>query len=174
MEQLSSLAVLFESHALVMLLMSVHEREGRQTAWFNGNKDLRPIPHYPTNQRRHQASSFWTSGPRSIAGGSRSNGKWAIALEIWADIFKDGHDKIAARIEYWREGESEVSSTEMMLADNDRWTGFFHVASPGRYRYRIVADPDAAATKRDEIVKKFDAGIDVSLGVGNSIRSLRK
>ena len=38
-------------------------------------------------------------------------------------------------------------------------------ASPGRYRYRVVAFPDYVATKRDEIIKKFDAGIDVSLEI---------
>jgi starch synthase (maltosyl-transferring) len=86
-------------------------------------------------------------------------------LEVWADIFKDGHDKISAHLEYWREGSDDVSVAEMTFFDNDRWRGFFHVGDPGRYRYRIVAFPDYVATKRDEIVKKFDAGIDVSLEI---------
>jgi starch synthase (maltosyl-transferring) len=86
-------------------------------------------------------------------------------LELWADIFMAGTDKLAARIEYWREGSDEVTVAEMSYFDNDRWHGHFHVGEPGRYRYRIVAFPDHMATKRDEIIKKFDAGIDVSLEI---------
>ena len=86
-------------------------------------------------------------------------------LEVWADIFKDGHDKISAHLEYWREGSDDFAVAEMSLYDNDRWHGFFYVGDPGRYRYRIVAFPDSIATKRDEIIKKFDAGIDVSLEI---------
>jgi len=86
-------------------------------------------------------------------------------LEVWADIFKDGHDKISAHLEYWQEGSDEIFLAEMSFIDNDRWRGFFHVGEPGRYRYRVVAFPDYVATKRDEIIKKFDAGIDVSLEI---------
>jgi starch synthase (maltosyl-transferring) len=86
-------------------------------------------------------------------------------LDVWADIFREGHDKIGAHLEIWREGSKDLKTVDMSFSDNDRWTGFVHVGDPGRYRYRIVAYPDPIATKRDEIVKKFDAGIDVSLEV---------
>jgi starch synthase (maltosyl-transferring) len=86
-------------------------------------------------------------------------------LEVWADIFKDGHDMLAAQIDVWREGTTEVSKFDMVFADNDRWSGHFQVGDPGHYRYQIAAHPDYLATKRDEIVKKFDAGIDVSLEI---------
>ena len=86
-------------------------------------------------------------------------------VEVWADIFRDGHDKLSAHLEYWREPDGEVLVADMALADNDRWTGYFQVGEPGRYRYRIVAFPDYLASKRDEIIKKFDAGIDVSLEI---------
>jgi starch synthase (maltosyl-transferring) len=86
-------------------------------------------------------------------------------VDVWADIFREGHDKIAAHLEIWGEGSNQIETTEMSFFDNDRWTGFFHAGEPGRYRYRIVAYPDPIATKRDEIIKKFDAGIDVSLEI---------
>ncbi len=86
-------------------------------------------------------------------------------FSVEADILKDGHDKIAARLELWAEGDLSIQSAEMSFVDNDRWSGSITVTQPGRYRYRIVAYPDYLATKRDEIVKKFDAGIDVKLEI---------
>lgn len=86
-------------------------------------------------------------------------------LQVWADIFRDGYGKLAARIDVWAEGSTDIESTDMALIDNDRWTGALHVGAPGRYRYQIVAYPDHLASKRDEIVKKFDAGIEVSLEI---------
>ena len=82
---------------------------------------------------------------------------------VWADIFKDGHDKIAACIEHRRAGSDNARRSDMILFDNDRWTGSFHAEEPGRYEYRVVGYPDLLATKRDEITKKFDAGIDIEL-----------
>jgi starch synthase (maltosyl-transferring) len=84
-------------------------------------------------------------------------------LTVSADIFKDGTDKIAARLELTRQGTDKIDSIDMVLVDNDRWTAQIPLVEPGRYRYRIVAFPDHLATKRDEIIKKFDAGIDISL-----------
>ncbi len=84
-------------------------------------------------------------------------------VELWADIFKDGHDKIAAQILFWPAGSDAVEFAEMAFVDNDRWSGAFRPDAIGRWQYQIIAWPDLLATKRDEIVKKFDAGIDISL-----------
>ncbi len=42
-------------------------------------------------------------------------------LEIWADIFRDGHDVLGAAILYQPEGASRWQSAPMHLFDNDRW-----------------------------------------------------
>ena len=85
------------------------------------------------------------------------------SVEVWADIIKDGHDKIAAFVECRRVGSTDVRRADMILFDNDRWTGSFEVQEPGRFEYRVVGYPDYLATKRDEIIKKFDADIDLEL-----------
>ena len=84
-------------------------------------------------------------------------------LEVTADIFKDGHDKIAAVVKYRRQDEDDWREAEMRFVDNDRWAGEILLPDNTRYRYTIEAFPDRWATWSDEIEKKFDAGQDVAL-----------
>ncbi|MCD6028033.1 MAG: alpha,4-glucan--maltose-phosphate maltosyltransferase [Thermomicrobiales bacterium] len=84
-------------------------------------------------------------------------------LEVSADIFKDGHDKIAAVVKYRRADEDDWREAEMRLVDNDRWAGEILLTDNTRYVYTIEAFPDRWATWSDEIGKKLDAGQDVAL-----------
>jgi len=84
-------------------------------------------------------------------------------LEVSADIFKEGHDKIAAVLRYRRWDENEWSEAEMRLVDNDRWSGSVLLAENTRYCYTIEAFPDDFATWQDEIQKKSEAGLDLSV-----------
>src|SRR5918993_3734442 len=84
-------------------------------------------------------------------------------FEVSADIFKDGHDKIAAAVKYRRQDEDDWREAEMRFVDNDRWAGEILLPDNTRYRYTIEAFPDRWATWSDEITKKFDAGQDVAL-----------
>jgi starch synthase (maltosyl-transferring) len=84
-------------------------------------------------------------------------------LEVSADIFKDGHDKIAAVIQYCRTGDDEWQEAEMRLVDNDRWAGQILLPDNTRYLYTILAFPDRWATWQDEIAKKTAAEQDVAL-----------
>src|SRR5438128_9937641 len=43
-------------------------------------------------------------------------------IEVWADIFRDGHDVIAAALVWRRDGEKSWHRGAMRLHDNDRWT----------------------------------------------------
>ena len=43
-------------------------------------------------------------------------------LVVEADIFKDGHDVVAAILK-WRVGKRGWRQTPMMFVDNDRWRG---------------------------------------------------
>jgi len=81
---------------------------------------------------------------------------------VSADIFKDGHDKLAAFLKYRRCDDSDWSEVEMRYADNDRWAASFPLAKNTRYVYTIEAFPDPFATWRDELEKKAAAGLDVS------------
>src|SRR5215208_5138048 len=84
-------------------------------------------------------------------------------LRVSADIFKDGHDKIAAVVKYRRTGDEEWQEAEMRLVENDRWAGEVPLSDNTRYVYTIEAFPDRWATWRDEVEKKFEAGQDVAL-----------
>ena len=84
-------------------------------------------------------------------------------LVVEADIFKDGHDKIAARLLYRTIADGNWHETEMKLFDNDRWRGSFGLMENTRYLFSIEAFPDRYATWKDEITKKIGAGFDISL-----------
>lgn len=84
-------------------------------------------------------------------------------LEVSADIFKDGHDAIAAAVLHRRAGQHEWTSVEMRHRGNDRWSAEFPLLENDRYLYTVEAFPDRFATWRDEIGKKLAAGLDVSL-----------
>ena len=46
-------------------------------------------------------------------------------VEVWADIFTDGHEKIAAEVLYRPSTELEWRRAPMAFFDNDRWRGSF-------------------------------------------------
>ena len=86
-------------------------------------------------------------------------------LRVTADIFKDGHDKIAAYVKSRRTGDSGWLETEMRFIDNDLWGAEFVLPEIGRYEFTIEAFPDRFATWHDEVTKKVNAGLDVSVEV---------
>ncbi|GAA3839840.1 alpha-1,4-glucan--maltose-1-phosphate maltosyltransferase [[Pseudomonas] carboxydohydrogena] len=84
-------------------------------------------------------------------------------IEVWADIFRGGHDIAAAAVLWRLETEKEWSRAPMRLHGNDRWTGTFTPQNVGRHLYVIEAWTDAFATWRHGVMAKMDAGQDVSL-----------
>src|SRR5437764_7779785 len=86
-------------------------------------------------------------------------------VEVWADIFRDGHAVLAAELLWRREGAEKWFRVPMALQDNDRWRATFTPHKPGRYVYAIEAWTDVFATWRRDFLAKRDAGMDVSLEV---------
>ena len=76
---------------------------------------------------------------------SLDNARFAIkrpvggTLQVEADIFKDGHDEVAALLKWRRVGESAWNETPMRPLLNDRWAGEFLVASAGAWEFTIEA-----------------------------------
>ena len=87
------------------------------------------------------------------------------SLRVSADIFKDGHDKIAAFLQIRHISQPEWSEVEMSLVDNDRWAADFELTTLGRHEFTIVAFPDRFSTWLDEFSKKYNAGLDISLEI---------
>jgi starch synthase (maltosyl-transferring) len=83
-------------------------------------------------------------------------------LEVRADIFKEGHDRLAAMLRYRRWHDTEWSEAEMRLVDNDRWSASVLLADNTRYCYTIEAFPDVFQSWREELEKKLAAGLDVA------------
>src|SRR5690606_1651226 len=83
-------------------------------------------------------------------------------MEVWADIFKEGHDAIDAAIRYRHEGEESWREAPMRFIDNDRWGGSFPLERNCRYEYTIVAWTDWFGSWASDLRKKYDAGQDVS------------
>jgi starch synthase (maltosyl-transferring) len=83
-------------------------------------------------------------------------------IEVSADIFKDGHDLIAARILYRRPGEatSRVAPFNYRF-DPDRWHGTFKADQIGLWQYDVEAWPDRFGTWRSDLGKRLNAGQDV-------------
>ena len=84
-------------------------------------------------------------------------------VEVWADIFRDGHAVLAAELVWRREGAEKWFRVPMALRDNDRWRANFTPHKPGRYVYAIEAWTDVFATWRRDFLAKRDVGMDVSL-----------
>ena len=84
-------------------------------------------------------------------------------LEVWADIFCDGHDELAACVAYRAADEADWSVAPMRFHDNDRWVGVVPLTRNTRYVYTIEAWRDLFASWRRDILKKRDAQQDVAL-----------
>ncbi|HJT45869.1 MAG TPA: alpha-1,4-glucan--maltose-1-phosphate maltosyltransferase [Chthoniobacterales bacterium] len=80
-------------------------------------------------------------------------------LAVEADIFKDGHDVVAAALKWRLVGEPRWHETAMSFVDNDRWRGVCCFIDIGTYEYTVEAWTDSFRSWRDEFAKKFAAGI---------------
>jgi starch synthase (maltosyl-transferring) len=80
-------------------------------------------------------------------------------VEVWATIFRDGHELLGAAILYRAPGASSWEEAAMEQAEQpDRWTGSFHVDRCGRWEFSIEAWVDRIASWRDELRRKVEAG----------------
>jgi starch synthase (maltosyl-transferring) len=80
-------------------------------------------------------------------------------LVVSADIFKDGHDLLAAVLKWRPAGVQEWWETPMTQRENDRWSGIAHFVENTEYELTIEAWGDEFGSWRAEYDKKFNAGI---------------
>ena len=81
---------------------------------------------------------------------------------VEADLFKEGHDVIAARIVYGGPGDTTWHETPLTFWDNDRWRGSFELTEVGIYTYTVEAYPDRFRSWAADTKKKVDADQDVA------------
>ena len=80
-------------------------------------------------------------------------------LVVEADIFRDGHDVVAAALKWRLVGHSRWNETAMSFVDNDRWRGACCFYQIGVYEYTVEAWTDTFRSWRHEFRKKFEAGV---------------
>ncbi len=78
---------------------------------------------------------------------------------VEADVFKDGHDVVAAILRWRVLGESRWHETPMALVDNDRWRGVFTVYESAVHEYTVEAWVDTFRGWQHEFTTKFVAEI---------------
>jgi starch synthase (maltosyl-transferring) len=80
-------------------------------------------------------------------------------LRVSADVFKDGHDIIAAVLKWRVAGGALWLETPMIQGENDRWSAVCHFTKNANYEFTIEAWGDEFNSWAQEFQKKFAAGI---------------
>ena len=81
-------------------------------------------------------------------------------VEVWADIYRAGHDVMSAALVWRREGDDEWQVAPMTPHSDDRWGGAFVPDRPGRYAFAIEAWTDEFASWRHRFEQKPHDGSD--------------
>ena len=84
-------------------------------------------------------------------------------VEVWVDIFRNGHAVLAADLLWRSETADRWVRVPMQLRDNDRWTAAFTPNRVGRHVYAIEAWTDLFGTWRRDLLAKREAGLDIAL-----------
>ena len=79
-------------------------------------------------------------------------------VEVYATVFKDGHDTLGGAVRLRGPGESRWREEPLVPLGNDRWAGTFTVDRPGRWQFAVLAWTDRIATWQDELRRKSEAG----------------
>jgi starch synthase (maltosyl-transferring) len=79
-------------------------------------------------------------------------------VDVYATIFKDGHDTLAGAVRMRGPGERNWAEVPLNAFGNDRWGGSFTVDRPGRWEFAVAAWTDRIATWQEEIRRKVGAG----------------
>ena len=82
---------------------------------------------------------------------------------VEADVFADGHDAVVAELWYKFASDPHWESVPMDFRYNDHWVAAFTVEKLGRYEYKVRGWSDPFVTWRRDLVKRRDAGQDLSI-----------
>ena len=109
----------------------------------------------------------WSAAPRIAierVAPSVDSGRFAVkrcvgdVVTVEADIFADGHEKLAAELRWRAVDEKTWQRTPLVPTVNDRWQARFPLLRVGRHEFLIEAWWDHFATFRRDLGKKREAG----------------
>ncbi|MBK8977542.1 MAG: alpha-1,4-glucan--maltose-1-phosphate maltosyltransferase [Planctomycetes bacterium] len=78
-------------------------------------------------------------------------------IVVEADLLADGHEVLAGRLLFRRQGAHDFDEVPLVPLVNDRWRAGFVAAAAGRYEYTIEAWIDQYASWRRGLGRKVDA-----------------
>jgi starch synthase (maltosyl-transferring) len=84
-------------------------------------------------------------------------------IDVWADIYRNGHDIMAAALVWKREIDTEWCRLPMQHHSNDRWTASFTPRELGRYVYAVEAWTDDFATWQRDFERKQKDGVELPI-----------
>jgi len=92
-------------------------------------------------------------------------------VDVTADVFRDGHDTLAAALLYRERGAGTWREEPFRFIDDDAWGGSFPVERNTRYEYTLEAWPDAFRSWQNDVRKKRPAGqaIELDLAEGRAL-----
>ncbi len=113
---------------------------------------------------RGDVRTVWIADVRPELDGGRFPVKREVgdALEVTADILREGHEALAAVLKYRTAKDTGWREVRMEPLGNDRWAGRFPLEENTRYVYTIEAYPDPYRTWADDLQKRLAAGMEVS------------
>jgi starch synthase (maltosyl-transferring) len=77
---------------------------------------------------------------------------------VEADIYLDGHDKLAAQLLWRSANDLHAQAVPMQALGNDRWQAQFTPGTPGMYYFNIEAWQDVWSSYRSDLMKNAEAG----------------
>jgi len=94
-------------------------------------------------------------------------------VTVSANIFMDGHDKLRGELLWRHDDDADWAQLPLQPLGNDRWTAHFVPRRTGLHRYALRAWFDRWATWRDELGKKYRAGVPITLELREGIVLMR-
>ena len=110
--------------------------------------------------------------PRTVTAAYPAKAVIGESVRVSADIFRDGHDLLAARCRWRPAGDRKWRDTPMTLVVNDRWEGVFEPSSLGVHEFQIEAWTDRVATWVHDVEIKHGAGQEIALELEEGARLL--
>jgi starch synthase (maltosyl-transferring) len=78
-------------------------------------------------------------------------------IEVTADCFAHGHERVACEVRYKGPGDALWSGVRMEALGNDRWSARFAVDRIGAWQYGVVCWIDHIATWREGFLRRVEA-----------------
>lgn len=95
-------------------------------------------------------------------------------IAVSADIYQEGHNKLAALLKLRKVGTKKWLESPMTQGDNDRWYGECTVTAIGRWEYTIEAYTEFYLSWVDEVTKKSVPGANLKSELLEGTKILKK